>query len=245
MSFILDALRKSEHARQKQAGPALADVPVVAARPKTNVWATAAVALLVVNLVAIGIVLLGRAKDDDSPAVAPAPETVAVPPAAEMNAATRRAPPPPMLRPAAETARAQPERNSLRDEIVPPAPHPAAASEPPSGPPAVSATPTRGGTVTYQTLSDLEASGSGVGIAQQGPREQLPRLDEIPSQGGLPDLQLQLHVYSTEPRERFVFINGQKYTDGDTLSEGPLVEQITSEGVVLSRNGHRFVLAKD
>ena len=244
MSFILDALRKSEHARQKQIGPALADVPVVAARPKSNVWATAAIALLVVNLVAIGIVLLGRSRDGDSQAVAPPPETVAKPPTVETNATARRAPPPPMLRPAAEGARAKPGRNALRDEIVPAAPRPAAASEPPSGPPAVRVTPARAGTVTYQALTDLEESRNGPGAVQPA-SEQLPRLDEIPSQGGLPDLQLQLHVYSTEPRERFVFINGQKYTDGDTLREGPLVEQITSDGVVLSRNGHRFMLAKD
>ena len=37
MSFILDALRKSEHARQRQTGPGLAEVPVAPTRPKTNV----------------------------------------------------------------------------------------------------------------------------------------------------------------------------------------------------------------
>ena len=47
MSFILDALRKSEHARQRQTGPGLAEVPVAPAKSRTNVWATAAVALLV------------------------------------------------------------------------------------------------------------------------------------------------------------------------------------------------------
>ena len=33
MSFILDALRKSEHERQRQTGPALAEVPVAAPKP--------------------------------------------------------------------------------------------------------------------------------------------------------------------------------------------------------------------
>ena len=68
MSFILDALRKSEHARQRQTGPGLAEVPVAATKPKTNVWATAAVALLVVNLLAVGILLLRRAQKDDAAA---------------------------------------------------------------------------------------------------------------------------------------------------------------------------------
>ena len=58
MSFILDALRKSEHERQRQTGPALVETPVAAPKPKSNVWATAAIALLVVNLVAIGLLLL-------------------------------------------------------------------------------------------------------------------------------------------------------------------------------------------
>jgi general secretion pathway protein B len=62
MSFILDALRKSEHARQHHKGPVLAEVPIVPTKPKTNVWAAAAVALLIVNLVAVGVWMLGRAQ---------------------------------------------------------------------------------------------------------------------------------------------------------------------------------------
>ncbi len=66
MSFILDALRKSEHARQRQTGPGLAEVPIAPTKPGTNAWATAAIALLVVNLLAVGIVLLRRAQKDDA-----------------------------------------------------------------------------------------------------------------------------------------------------------------------------------
>ena len=51
MSFILDALRKSEHERQRQTGPALVETPVATPKPKSNVWATAAIALLVVTVV--------------------------------------------------------------------------------------------------------------------------------------------------------------------------------------------------
>ena len=68
MSFILDALRKSEHARQHHKGPALAEVPIAAAKPRTNLWATAAVGLLVVNLVAVGVLMLRRAQRSDNSA---------------------------------------------------------------------------------------------------------------------------------------------------------------------------------
>ena len=79
MSFILDALRKSEHARQHHKGPALAEVPIVTTKPKSNVWATAAVALLIVNLIAIGVLMLRRAQQgDETAAVAVATSITAV-----------------------------------------------------------------------------------------------------------------------------------------------------------------------
>ena len=61
MSFILDALRKSEHDRQREKGPGLAEVAVSPPKPKKNVWATVAVGLLVINLLAVGVLLLRRA----------------------------------------------------------------------------------------------------------------------------------------------------------------------------------------
>ena len=72
MSFILDALRKSEHDRQRTTGPALAEVPVAPARPRTNLWAPIAVALLVVNFAVIGWLLLRKSNDVATPTAAPA-----------------------------------------------------------------------------------------------------------------------------------------------------------------------------
>ena len=66
MSFILDALRKSEHERQRQGGPGLAEVAVAAPKTKTSVWATAAVALLVANLIAVGVLMLRRGRAPDA-----------------------------------------------------------------------------------------------------------------------------------------------------------------------------------
>ena len=65
MSFILDALRKSENERQRQGGPGLAEVAVSAPKTKTSVWATAAVVLLLANLVAVGVLMLRRARAPD------------------------------------------------------------------------------------------------------------------------------------------------------------------------------------
>ncbi len=62
---------------------------------------------------------------------------------------------------------------------------------------------------------------------------------------GVPELHLDLHVYSNAPAQRFVFVNSRKYREGDTLAEGPVIEKITQDGAVLSFRGSRFRLAND
>lgn len=53
-------------------------------------------------------------------------------------------------------------------------------------------------------------------------------------------LVLNMHVYSANPDGRFVLLNMKKYNEGDRLFEGPTLERITEEGVVLSMDGQRF-----
>jgi hypothetical protein len=59
---------------------------------------------------------------------------------------------------------------------------------------------------------------------------------------GLPVLNLDLHVYVPQASRRFVFVNGTRYAEGETLKEGPVVERITREGAVLRHRGVRFLL---
>jgi general secretion pathway protein B len=287
VSFILDALRKSEHARQRQTGPGLAEVPVAAPRSKTNVWATAAVALLVVNLLAVGVLLLRRAQQQDStaaatsvatgntPAAAPASLSPAAGPGASnaVNAAhpTLVAPPPTAAQAPAITQSAQApsprpasnnstSRNPLADEVgaadgggYEPSLQSAAAAVP-AGPPAVvsNAGSTKRGSVVYAPVP--EAADEPYAAAPAAPavqpaaapaRESLPGADELTARGSLPALHLDLHVYATQAQQRFIFVNSRKYREGDTLAEGPVVEQITADGAVLNFRGSRFKLAND
>jgi hypothetical protein len=39
-------------------------------------------------------------------------------------------------------------------------------------------------------------------------------------------------------------VNMHKYVEGQSLSEGPTVERITPEGVILNRQGLRFLLPR-
>jgi general secretion pathway protein B len=122
----------------------------------------------------------------------------------------------------------------------------ARASAPPPGPPAVVAQPRRGGTVVYESLPDVGAmTPAGPARPAGSPSRNMPTADEVAASSGLPELRLELHVYSTRPQERFVFINSAKYREGDTTPEGAAIEEITPDGVVMSARGNRFLLPRD
>jgi general secretion pathway protein B len=72
MSFILDALKKSETDRQRQNGPALFEVRVAPPRNGLPLWAIGLAVLLAVNLVIVAWVLLRRPASTE---VAGAPPT--------------------------------------------------------------------------------------------------------------------------------------------------------------------------
>jgi general secretion pathway protein B len=261
-------LRKSEHERQRQTGPGLAEVPVAPAKPKTNVWAMAAVALLIVNLLAVGVYLLRRAPPQE-------PATTAVPSVAATNAATASAGANPTLAAPAPAAAQEP---AITQSATPPAPRPAvsepvsrnpladevggtdprlqaAASAVPAGPPAVTRNgATKRGSVVYAPVPEAEdlpysppAAEPAIAPAPTAApaRDALPGADELTARGTLPALHLDLHVYATQPQQRFIFVNSRKYREGETLAEGPLVEQITADGAVLNFRGSRFKLSSN
>jgi general secretion pathway protein B len=263
MSFILDALRKSEHDRQRQTGPALVEVAVAAPKPKPNRWATAAIALLVVNLVAIGVLLIIKANDEPSSATSESAATAAAEPQAPANAVpatTASAPaaqasisqavpqppieaPAPVLRPA--EAPAAGTRNPLEAEVSGYAPAmeqeaALAAAAPPPGPAAV--TPSRRGSVVYQSMPEADPTAT---YAPAPAASNLPRADDMTARGALPEMRLELHVWSTKPQERFVFVNGRRYREGDSTAEGATVEEITREGVIMNSGGNRFLLSRE
>lgn len=73
----------------------------------------------------------------------------------------------------------------------------------------------------------------------------VPTLDTLPAdvRQTLPVLHLDVLGYAPEPKQRFVVINLQRYTIGDSLPEGARVLDITSQGAVLEFHGTRFLLA--
>src|SRR5215469_7272064 len=81
MSFILDALKKSESDRQRQNGPALFEVRVAPPRTRLPLWAIAIALLLVVNLGIVMRLLLRHQTHADTSAAGTGPPAAAAAPA--------------------------------------------------------------------------------------------------------------------------------------------------------------------
>ncbi len=237
MSFILDALKKSENDRQRQSGPALYEVKVAAPRSQLPYWAIGLIVLLGINLVIVAWVLLRRsspASDAPTAAVAASP-----PPATAPTPGPAIAAPPAPLPPA------------------PQAPAPQAAPGPaPRGPPD-SATAQTGARGAQEAPGDAPANPDDYAPATEPTPSQAPGLrvrrgteSGVPlySQitngpgSGLPELRLDLHAWDEKPENRFVLINMKTLHEGDALPGGVKVEAITRDGVVLSHNGTKFML---
>jgi len=56
---------------------------------------------------------------------------------------------------------------------------------------------------------------------------------------------MNVHVYDDNPAKRFVLIDMKRYAEGHALPQGPIIEHITPDGVVLSYKGQRFQLTRN
>lgn len=213
MSFILDALKKSDAERQKRSTPGFADIPESRERRHPQRWMWIVGALLIINLGALLALLFRpqKVRVDNTPTeqTRTSPEPAAEPDRSfsDIVAEARKSQPK-----ASQPAAATPRQHAATDE--PPGAAPAVAA--PAGKPEKEIEPTA-------TFDSLRADGT----------------------LKLPDLHLDIHVYSDNPAERFVFINMKKYRENETLAEGPAVKRIAPEGVILEQSGKVFLLPRE
>ncbi len=261
MSFILDALKKSESDRQRQSGPALFEVKVAPPRTGLPGWAVGVLALLVVNLGILGWMLLRR-----SPAAAP--------PAASMATAPRAAAP---ANPASPSAAAAAPAVASASGTVPGAVTSGALApgagpmSPPAAPQAAAPAAPLSAAPANTVAPELAAAAPPATAAPAG-EDDVPATEPTPGEpfrsrvrhttstglplypdaagaqaAGLPMLRLDLHVFAARPQERFVLINMHRLREGDALPEGGgvRVDSITPDGAVLERNGTRYLLPRE
>jgi general secretion pathway protein B len=240
MSYILDAIRKSDQQRKHGAVPTLPTAQ--AAVEVTRQPVISLNGLLAALLVGAGLVIGWlRPWQPEQPASAPTPID------AQLATSPGNAAPTPL----------------------PVVPEPAGESgqEPPGQkwtPAEQSATAFRGTATAQDTLALVRQErrstpaatvadvpkeagipmpdrpvGSGLD-ARQDQREMT--LDDLPPsiRQDIPSLSISFHFYSASPRERRVMIDDAMLRQGDSVAPGLRLEQITPDGVILGYKGYRF-----
>jgi general secretion pathway protein B len=211
MSYILDALIKSDQQRKRGATPTL-DSSMHATPVPTTQTVPVRYGLFALILVGAGILIewwrpwqpMGTAT---APLVAhPAASPAALAPVPTALVLTPDAPPLKSAQPAAEHGTRERHPAVAKQKSVPAASVPAVA---------VGAAAAR---------SEIRAI------------SELP----VPLQQELSQLTISVHAYSARPHDRIVGINDRVLHEGGSLPSGLTVEQITPQGMILNYKGYRF-----
>lgn len=224
MSYILDALRRSESERHGGVSGGHAPPP---ARPRRATAAPVlAGAAAGIAAMAVSVYLATR------PALAPIPP---------VTGTTRES----LLADAAIAERARPPRTPAAAATEPPVSTMVAAGKSRADRPGTSTT---AGSGMGTGGAPMESTDAGT-LPPPGNRGSAPvtawsRLP-LTYRARVPTFSINVHVYAPEPARRFVMVDMKRYREGDTLPVGPRVESITSDGLVLAWRGRRFLWPVD
>jgi len=180
MSFILDALKKSETERQQQGSAEFSNVPTSSEKPNPARWLWLLAVLLGINFAVLIGVLISNVE-----------ETIEAPTADDTASFEE------------QIADAIEEHEELDG---------------------------------YQELAPPRPASKAI----------IPTIDQLRLDGSLQlaELHLDIHVYSEDPAGRFVFINMVKHREKSRIAEGPIVNEITLDGVILRYQGRNFLLPR-
>ena len=148
MSFILDALKKSEAERQRKSAPGFADIPDARARSGTPRWLWAVGGLLAINL-AVLVTLLLRPGADAEP-----------PPPVTQRLELPRSEPAPAVSELVSAAKEERRQVEAAAAALPPAGEPAAREPVPEPTPAASTPPPPIDLNSLSTFQQLRAAGT-------------------------------------------------------------------------------------
>jgi len=265
MSFILDALKKADRDRHQAAVPTLTTVHRMPAPPsrRRRLWPWIAGAVMVANVgVWLWLLRPARSVPDRAPvSVAREPSTSPVPAAPEQ--AARAHPVEPVATPDAldkagvavapsqalpSAARSAPSVPLSRPEHNPDV-APQAATKPALVTSGGAAAPRSTPPPKPEAASEMSPTAA-VDSAPVKPVEQDPAAPPVSQKPSIPEevianLHLQVHVYSEVPAQRRVFINNQKYVEGQRIDANLVIESITPDGVFVSYQGKRVLLRTD
>lgn len=260
MSFILDALKKSEAERRQGEVPRLQNEPFSPPLRRRPVWPLLLVSALTLNGVVFGWWLLSREEQ-------PVPAAVAGNSSPKKDAGDRTATAEQVRLPAVVTAESVSSPGDTAAAVVqaPAASSPSRTTasalssepevvtvvieEPPVRPTVPAARPALAKTAGKETQPRRKeapaAAPAKPKIAAAAPAAaSFPPVSELPGnvRSGLPRLDLQLHFFTSDPERRLVRLNGLNLRQGGSSGDGLSVVEITQDGVKLSYGGNRFFL---
>jgi general secretion pathway protein B len=245
MSFILDALKKSEADRHKTTGPGVYELKVPAPRARFPVWALIVALLLGINLL-VGLWYLIKTDQptpivrSEAPPAAANPVPAPAPAPAPITAAVTATPAMPSDD---DTGRTDVARGIYNPADFEPAIDPAAPTTTPA-PPVVRPAPRTGTNNTPPQTRSFPESAMAAPPARRPATQGLPSRDDLALEGiPVPEVSMSLHVYDANPAKRFAFVNGNRAQEGDALPNGIRVESITPDGAILTWQNRRFLLA--
>ena len=213
MSLILDALRKSERARQQSLTGQLGSNELPSGPGRLPVpWLPLMAVVLAANALLLYFVWPRNEAVTPVRAVATAPG------------------------PQAEAAY-HPAVRSLASEAISPDDTPATPARPIPVPAPVSRfVPPGNPSLAAPQAAETAAVPAGLG-ALQSIGDLPPEVRQT-----LPALHMDVHGYAARPADRFVVINLRQYRIGNTLAEGPVLKDIVPQGAVLEFHGVTFLL---
>jgi len=225
MSYILEALKKSDQERQIGHVPDIAQMQAV---PKSTPprWPRWLLLALLLNAVIL-VVLAWRTWEArrvsevvDAPSIAPAPAATAPATRVEAPVVTpiTSVPPVPVSPPVAPEQAA----TSMQEPVLQ-TPQPTVMDE-------------------IERMPATEPDSADAEVVPASETDTAPRWEDLPleERASLPAPRIDVHVFAQEPERRFVLINLRKYQAGDTLDDGTTLDAILSDGIVLSHGGRQY-----
>ncbi len=233
MSYILEALKKSERERRLGQVPSLPTLELDAPPKRTRraIWAAALLLLLTVNAgVLVYLWLQGRHADPSAAALAAKPT-----PAPQAMQAT---PPPQIAEKLMELEKRLAELN--QPTPAPTAPPQVAATLPPQPVKAARTPPPKARREQAATFDEEPTEAA----PRPTPRRRMTEPDDLPAEEQLPKairaLKINVLAYSDNPAERFAVINMSRRVPGDHLPGGVVLVDILPNGLSLELDGARY-----
>ena len=235
MSYILDALRKSDQQRRRGAAPTLLVGQATAVATKRPAFL--AYGMLVAALVGAGVVIGWLRPWQTEQAAPTGAELVAAKPLASTPRQPASAPSEmaPQPKPELQVQDAKPPAQAA-PVLVPAKPQRPARAKPKTDGAALEADAAMPG------KAEAPGQPGGSAAADAARLQTVNSMTELPLsvQQELPAMTISVHAYSGNPGKRLVGINNRILREGEYVVPGLKLEQITPDGMIFAYKGYSF-----